>query len=30
MSAQLIPEDAQALNAYDDKSFIKAKDSHRL
>jgi hypothetical protein len=30
MSAQLIPEDAQALNAYDDKSFVKAKHSHRL
>jgi hypothetical protein len=30
MSTQLIPEDAQALNAYDDKSFIKAKHSHRL
>jgi hypothetical protein len=30
MSAQLIPEDAQTLNAYDDKSFIKAKHSHRL
>jgi hypothetical protein len=30
MSTQLIPEDAPALNVYDDKSFIKAKHSHRL
>jgi hypothetical protein len=30
MSTQLIPKDAQALNAYDNKSFDKAKHSHRL